>query len=69
MGTLLAFPTPEYTHWELSKLNPLTCTLDFIIFSEFGEPLMHYLVVYHLVALVGRFGLVEILLLLVFANT
>jgi len=69
LATLLALPTPEYTLWELSKYNPLTCTLDFIILSEIGEPLVHCLVVLHLVALVGHFGLVEILLFLVFADT
>ena len=49
--------------------TPLTCILDFIILSEIGEPLVHCFVVKHLVALVGRFGLVEILLLLVFIDT
>jgi hypothetical protein len=49
--------------------TPLTCTLDFIILSEIGEPLVHCLVFWHLVALVGQFELVEILLLLVFVDT
>jgi hypothetical protein len=49
--------------------TPLTCTLDLIILSEIGEPLAHCLMVYHLVELVGRFELVKILLLLVFADT
>jgi hypothetical protein len=49
--------------------TPLTCTLDFIILSEIEEPLVHFLVFKHLVALVGQFGLVENMLLLVFADT
>ena len=49
--------------------TPLTYTLDFIILSEIGEPLVHCLVFKHLMALVGQFGLVEILLLLVFVDT
>ena len=49
--------------------TPLTCSLDFIIMSEIGEPLVHCIELHHLVALGGSFGLVVILLLLVFADT
>ena len=37
--------------------------------SEIGEPLVHCIELHHLVALGGRFGLVLILLLLVFVDT
>ena len=37
--------------------------------SEIGEPLVHCIELHHLVALGGSFGLVVILLLLVFADT
>ena len=49
--------------------TPLTCSLDFIILSEIGEPLVHYIELHHLVALVGGFGMVVSLLLLVFVDT
>ena len=69
LTTLLAPLTLVHTLWELSKHNPLTCSLDFIILSEIGEPLVHCIELHHLVALGGSFGLVMILLLLVFVNT
>ena len=68
MATLLEPHTLVHTLWDLSKHNPLTCTL-FHHLSEIGEPLVHCIELHHLVALGGRFGLVLILLLLVFVDT
>jgi hypothetical protein len=54
---------------EAKQHTPLTCSLDFIILSEIGEPLVHCIELHNLVALGGSFGLVVSLLLLVFADT
>jgi hypothetical protein len=54
---------------EAEQYTPLTCSLDFIILSETEDPLVHYIELHHLVALLGSFGLVVSLLLLVFADT
>ena len=69
MATLLALLIVVYTPLRAEHATPLTCTLDFIILSEIGEPLVHCIELHHLVALVGLLGLVVILLLLVFAET
>ena len=54
---------------EADQHTPLTFSLDFIILSEVREPLVHCIELHHLVALVGLFGLVVSLLLLVFVDT
>ena len=65
LGTLYTCDHPL----EAKQHTSLTCSLDFIILSEIGEPVVHCIELHHLVALGGSFGLVVILLLLVFVNT
>jgi hypothetical protein len=65
LGTSYTYAHPL----EAEQHTPLTCSLDFIILSEIGEPLVHCIELHHLVALGGSFGLVVSLLLLVFAAT
>jgi hypothetical protein len=43
---------------EAEQHTPLTCSLDFIILSEIGEPLVQCIELHHLVALGEIFGLV-----------
>ena len=38
---------------EAEQHTALTCSLDVIILSEFGEPLVYCIELHHLVALVG----------------
>ena len=38
---------------EAEQHTPLTYSLDFIMLSEIGEPLVHCIELHHLVALVG----------------